>query len=138
MIDLVKSNLGKIEELCRRHRVRVLFLVGSAARSDFDPGRSDLDFLVEFEPHQRRGFNDVYFLLREDLERLLGRHVDPGNVYDNIEAGVAYLAWLQRHTGSWRRTAMAYYQGLRSLRLRGPYTDTTAYATSVLALRGRV
>jgi len=76
MIDLVKSNLGKIEELCRRHRVRVLFLVGSAARSDFDPGRSDLDFLVEFEPHQRRGFNDVYFLLREDLERLLGRHVD--------------------------------------------------------------
>ncbi|MFN8110565.1 MAG: LysM peptidoglycan-binding domain-containing protein [Thermoleophilia bacterium] len=69
---------------------------------------------------------------------LLGRHVDPGNVYDNIEAGVAYLAWLQRHTGSWRRTAMAYYQGLRSLRLRGPYTDTTAYATSVLALRGRV
>ncbi|MFN8123237.1 MAG: LysM peptidoglycan-binding domain-containing protein [Thermoleophilia bacterium] len=69
---------------------------------------------------------------------LVGRRLDPRNVYDNIEGGVAYIAWLQRRTGNARRTAMAYYQGLRSLTERGPYDDTVAYARSVMALYGRV
>ena len=50
--------------------------MGSAAAGEFDPARSDYDFLVEFQPHQRQGFDDVYFLLQADLERLLGRKVD--------------------------------------------------------------
>lgn len=76
MIDLIRANLGSIIELCRKHRVQRLFLIGSAIGEDFDTSRSDVDFLVEFEPHPRRGFDDVYFLLKEDLERLLGRPVD--------------------------------------------------------------
>lgn len=39
-----------IAEVCRRHRVRRLSLFGSVLRDDFDPGRSDIDALVEFEP----------------------------------------------------------------------------------------
>jgi hypothetical protein len=31
-----------------------------------------------------------------------------------------------------------YYQGLRSVRERGMYTDTQAYVANVLSLRGRV
>jgi len=69
---------------------------------------------------------------------LVGRRLDPRNVYDNVEGGVAYIAWLQRRTGDARRTAMAYYQGLRSLTERGPYDDTVAYGRSVMALYGRV
>lgn len=69
---------------------------------------------------------------------LVGRRLDARNVYDNVEGGVAYIAWLQRRTGDSRRTAMAYYQGLRSLTDRGPYDDTVAYARSVMALYGRV
>lgn len=69
---------------------------------------------------------------------LVGRRIDARNVHDNIEAGVAYIAWLQRRTGDRRRTAMAYYQGLRSLTERGPYDDTVAYGASVMALLGRV
>jgi predicted nucleotidyltransferase len=77
MIDLVSSNLPRIKELCRQNRVRQLFLVGSAtSEGGFDPARSDIDFLVEFEPHERKGFDDVYFVLREELETLLGRKVD--------------------------------------------------------------
>lgn len=76
MIDLIRANLGSIIELCRQHRVQRLFLVGSATGGEFDASRSDVDFLVEFEPHPRRGFDDVYLLLKEDLERLLGRPVD--------------------------------------------------------------
>ena len=69
---------------------------------------------------------------------LLGRAIDPDNVYDNVDAGVAFLGWLQRRTGDTRMTAMAYYQGLHSVRQRGPYDDTLAYARAVLALMGRV
>jgi predicted nucleotidyltransferase len=76
MSPLVQANLPRIVELCRRHGVRRLFLIGSAIGPDFDPATSDVDFLVEFEPRERRGFDDVYFLLREDLARLMEREVD--------------------------------------------------------------
>lgn len=69
---------------------------------------------------------------------VVGRRLDPHQLADNIEGGVAYIAWLSRHAGSTRRVIASYYQGLASLRARGPYDDTVAYVASVLALRGRV
>lgn len=63
-------------ELCRRHRVRRLDLFGSAATGAFDPARSDLDFLVEFQELQPGTYFDAYFGLREGLEALFGREVD--------------------------------------------------------------
>jgi predicted nucleotidyltransferase len=75
-MSAVDQNLEKLRALCSKHRVRAFYLFGSATRDDFDPQRSDLDFLVEFEPHERRGFDDVYFRLHADLERLFGRRVD--------------------------------------------------------------
>ncbi len=42
-----------LEEPCRRNHVRRLSLFGSSLRADFDPDRSDLDFLVEFEESRR-------------------------------------------------------------------------------------
>jgi predicted nucleotidyltransferase len=53
--------------------VRRLNLFGSAARGDFDPQRSDVDFLVEFD---RTHTDALYFGLKEALEGLLGRPVD--------------------------------------------------------------
>ncbi len=69
---------------------------------------------------------------------VLGRRVDPHNLSDNIETGVAYLGWLMRQSGDLRTTIGAYYQGLASLRQRGPYDDTTDYINSVLSYMGRV
>jgi hypothetical protein len=66
----------ELAELCRRQRVRRLALFGSAVRDDFDPGRSDLDFLVEFEALPPGTYADAYFGLLEGLERLYGRPVD--------------------------------------------------------------
>ncbi len=37
-----------IAALCRRFRVERLEMFGSATRADFDPERSDVDFLVRF------------------------------------------------------------------------------------------
>ena len=69
---------------------------------------------------------------------VIGRHIDPHRLSDNIEGGVAYLAWLSRHTTSARRAIGAYYQGLASLRRIGPYNDTKAYVASVLRYMGNV
>lgn len=76
MIEPVRSNLDAIRELCRQHRVARLFLVGSAATGEFDAERSDIDFVVVFEPREPQGFDDVFFRLLADLESLLQRPVD--------------------------------------------------------------
>ncbi len=72
----ISPHLDAIANLCRRHGVRRLALFGSAARDEFDPQRSDVDFLVDFEPLPRGSYADAYFGLRDDLERLLERPVD--------------------------------------------------------------
>ena len=50
MPPLIDDNLEEIGRLCRLHGVRKLEVFGSVLRSDFDPQRSDVDVLVEFEP----------------------------------------------------------------------------------------
>jgi uncharacterized protein len=66
----------ELATLCRRHGVTRLEVFGSAARgADFDPQRSDADFLVSFTPEARydlAGFAD----LKDALETLLRRPVD--------------------------------------------------------------
>jgi predicted nucleotidyltransferase len=67
---------AEVESLCRRYRVRRLELFGSAATGRFQPGKSDLDFLVEFEPLPAGTYADTYFGLMEAFEELFGRPVD--------------------------------------------------------------
>jgi N-acetylmuramoyl-L-alanine amidase len=69
---------------------------------------------------------------------LLGRSVNPYNASDNIEAGVAYLGYLQRQTGSRRLAIASYYQGLGSVTTRGLLAETEAYVASVASFIGRV
>lgn len=73
-IALHREELGK---LCRRFHVRRLDVFGSAARGDFDPVRSDLDFLVEFDSREPNALSfKTYFDFKESLEALFGRSVD--------------------------------------------------------------
>lgn len=76
MIDEIASHREELRMLCRRFHVRRLDLFGSAARGDFDPERSDVDFLVEFERDMPFHPFDAYFGLKEELEELLSRKVD--------------------------------------------------------------
>jgi uncharacterized protein len=77
MHDLIAQNRTQIAALCRRYGVHRLEVFGSAARgTDFDPARSDADFLVEFEPGNDLPFLQRYFGLQEALAQLLGRSVD--------------------------------------------------------------
>jgi predicted nucleotidyltransferase len=56
MPPLIEDNLDEIGRLCRVHGVRRLEVFGSILRSDFDPQRSDVDVLVEFEPRVASSF----------------------------------------------------------------------------------
>jgi uncharacterized protein len=76
MQPIVKRRLAELRKLCRRFHVRRLDLFGSAARGDFDPRRSDVDFVVEFAKDTPTGALDAYFGFKEALEALLGRPVD--------------------------------------------------------------
>ena len=76
MIADIALRRAELQDLCRRFGVRRLDLFGSAARGDFDPPRSDLDFLYEFEAKLPGGYANAFFGLKEDLERLFGRPVD--------------------------------------------------------------
>jgi predicted nucleotidyltransferase len=76
MIDQICSHREELRELCRRFHVRRLDLFGSAARCDFDPERSDFDFIVEFDRSASQHPFDAYFGLKEELEALFDRKVD--------------------------------------------------------------
>ena len=76
MIDLVKQKRIGIAEHCRRLNVRRLEVFGSAARGDFDPETSDIDFLVEFNEHDTPGISKRYFDLERSLMALFDRKVD--------------------------------------------------------------
>lgn len=76
MNAIVQARLDELVELCRRHSVRRLALFGSATRPDFDPARSDLDFLVDFEPLAPHAHADAYFGLLAGLEALFDLPVD--------------------------------------------------------------
>ena len=76
VIALVAERAAELERVCLRHHVRRLELFGSAASGQFDPARSDLDFLVEFQPAAFDGYANTYFGLLEALEQLFQRPVD--------------------------------------------------------------
>jgi len=76
MNDLLDSRATEVAVLCRRLHVRELDAFGSAVTGNFDPGSSDLDFLVDFEPLPPAEYAEAYFSLKEGLESIFGRPVD--------------------------------------------------------------
>ncbi|MFQ5494139.1 MAG: nucleotidyltransferase family protein [Phycisphaerae bacterium] len=76
MVAIIENEMERVAALCREHRVHRLEVFGSAADGTFDPGRSDLDFLVEYEPMSPAEHYDAYFGLWEGLAALFQRKVD--------------------------------------------------------------
>lgn len=76
MNALINEKRGEIIELCRKFRVKVLELFGSATSDRFNPATSDLDFLVDYEDIPPRDHAACDFGLLFSLEELFGREVD--------------------------------------------------------------
>ncbi|MEM6504283.1 MAG: nucleotidyltransferase domain-containing protein [Planctomycetota bacterium] len=72
-----------MKALCQQFYVRRLDVFGSATTDAFDPERSDVDFLVQFDDTMPIRRFHAYFQLKAELESLLGRKVDliePGGI----------------------------------------------------------
>lgn len=101
MHALIEQKLSDISRICRQHHVRRLEVFGSAARAtDFDPARSDADFLVEFAPDAQKGLQ-AYFGLKAALEAVLQRGVDL------VEAGAVRNPYLLAAINSAREVVYA-------------------------------
>jgi len=73
-----------VAAFCRARGIRKLSLFGSVLRGDFDPARSDVDVLAEFEPNVHPGLK--FFGYGDELAELIGRKVDFNTP-----------AWLSKH-----------------------------------------
>lgn len=74
MHQAVLEKKSQIALACRNNSVARLDVFGSAVRTlEFEPGRSDVDFLVEFEKVERE---DTFLALKEAFEQILECRVD--------------------------------------------------------------
>lgn len=76
MQAIIRDNIEKIQELCRKHDVKTLYVFGSAARDVDFTKDSDVDFLYTFDNRELIGFADNFFSLKWALEETLHRRVD--------------------------------------------------------------
>ncbi len=76
MHAIVEEHRAEVEQLCRQYRVRRLDVFGSAVRGGFDTEKSDLDFLVDFEPPPPGEYRRTYFGLLNGLRALFDRKID--------------------------------------------------------------
>jgi predicted nucleotidyltransferase len=65
---------NRLDELCRKWKVKELSFLGSVLRDDFGPD-SDIDVLVTFQPDAPWSLWDL-MEMKEDLEVLFGRTID--------------------------------------------------------------
>ncbi len=64
----------KIEDFCRRWKVKEMAIFGSVLREDFGP-ESDVDFLVTFFEQARWTLFDWVEMI-EELKKITGREID--------------------------------------------------------------
>tara|TARA_R110002020_G_scaffold303939_2_gene519466 strand:- start:86318 stop:86620 length:303 start_codon:yes stop_codon:yes gene_type:complete len=69
------KNITLIKKLCEQYNVRSFSAFGSVTREDFN-NYSDIDFVVDFNENDPFKYTDLYFQLKEKLEKLLKRQID--------------------------------------------------------------
>lgn len=75
MIRILSDNLGLISQVCQNHYVKRMSVFGSALGQDYQPGKSDIDLLVEFMPMEPEAVVDDFFDLLDDLRFILKTEV---------------------------------------------------------------
>ena len=74
-MDLIERNIDTLTILCKKHRVKELYIFGSILTQGFSD-TSDIDFLVQFDNIDILDYFDNYIDFKEDLEKLFGRQID--------------------------------------------------------------
>ena len=85
MIASIEKHMDEIVALCKEYGVLRLEIFGSAVTGEFDPEKSDFDFLVEYpEDYDFGPWGERRYELRDRLAEVLGRDVDLV-IFRNIE-----------------------------------------------------
>jgi predicted nucleotidyltransferase len=85
MVATIEEHMDEIIALCKEYGVARLEIFGSAVTGEFDPEKSDFDFLVEYPDNYDFGpWGARRFALQDRLAELLGRKVDLV-IFRNIE-----------------------------------------------------
>jgi predicted nucleotidyltransferase len=74
-MNLIEKNIDTLIGLCKRHKVKELYIFGSILTSRFNDN-SDVDFLVQFDNIDILEYADNYFDFKEKLEKLFDREID--------------------------------------------------------------
>jgi len=76
MVTVIEDKMDAIHRACERFHVACLDVFGSVLCDGFEPGRSDIDFLVDFGPMSPYDKPDAYFGLLDELRAILGTEVN--------------------------------------------------------------
>lgn len=78
-MKLIERNIQKIFDLCRKYRVKTLYVFGSILTNRFNDD-SDVDFSVDFDRdainRDKLDWAILFFDFMHEMECLLGRKVD--------------------------------------------------------------
>ncbi|MDE5876454.1 MAG: nucleotidyltransferase domain-containing protein [Muribaculaceae bacterium] len=78
-MNLIEANINNIIRLCKKYRVKKLYVFGSILTDRFTEC-SDIDFSVDFDSEainkEKLDWADTFFNFIHDMETLLGRRVD--------------------------------------------------------------
>ena len=74
-MKLIETHMQAIRALCKKYKVRRLFVIGSI-RTDRFTDASDVDMIVDFDKAEVLDYFDNYFDFKYSLEDVLGREVD--------------------------------------------------------------
>ncbi len=74
-MNFLDEKLDEIKKICSENKVKFLFAFGSVVRDELDD-ESDIDFLVDLDSSDPYEYTDLYYALKGQLQKLLGRRVD--------------------------------------------------------------
>jgi len=78
MVEVVKNKIPEIIDLCKKHKVKSLYLFGSATDKKYFNDKSDVDFLYEYDKAKIKEleYADNYFDFLFSLQHILKRNID--------------------------------------------------------------
>ena len=143
VVDAASANRNRLAQRNVPSRERMRDIIAAKARANgVDPA------LALAVSYQESGWNQgvvsvanavgamqVIPTTTDWISGVVGRRLDPLKAEDNATTGVVLLKILTQAASNERQAIAAYYQGLRSVRENGMFTDTKRYVANVLALK---
>jgi len=75
MNSILTQNIKQIEQICKAHKVKKLYVFGSSCTEKFNDN-SDIDFIISFENRYFDDYVENFFSLEDELKKLLKREID--------------------------------------------------------------